>query len=258
MASANLDFVRSLYAAWERGDYSSVEWAHPDIEFVIADGPSPGTWKGLAGMAEGYRDFLSAWEEFRTEVDEYRELDDERVLVLVSYRGRGKTSGLELGQMRQKGAGLFYVRRGKVTRLGLYWVRENALADLGLPSETGSQDSLIDNVEIARRAYEAAIRKPKPDFATVNALFDPAHELHSVMDLEGRTRVGAQGFREWLAEMGDSLESWEVKIEEALPIDDDRVLFVWAGTVTGKRSGAEAGQRGAAVVTVRGRESHSH
>jgi ketosteroid isomerase-like protein len=134
--STNLDFVRSLYAAWERGDYSSIEWAHPDIEFVIADGPSPGTWTGRAGMAEGYRDFLSAWEEFRTEVDEYRELDDERVLVLVSYRGRGKTSGLELGQTRQKGVALFHVRGGKVTRLDLYWVRERALADLGLTSET--------------------------------------------------------------------------------------------------------------------------
>jgi hypothetical protein len=93
------------------------------------------------GGHDGYRDFLSAWKEFRTEVDEYRELDDARVLVLVSYRGRGKTSGLELEQMRQKGAGLFHVRRGKVTRLGLYWVRENALADLGLPSEAGSPRS---------------------------------------------------------------------------------------------------------------------
>lgn len=60
MASANLDLVRSLYAAWARGDSSSVEWAHPEIEFVIADGPAPGSWSGLAAMTEAWRRFLSA------------------------------------------------------------------------------------------------------------------------------------------------------------------------------------------------------
>jgi ketosteroid isomerase-like protein len=74
--TANVDLVRSLYAAWERGDYSSIEWAHPDIEWVFADGPAPGLWRGPAGMAESSRDFLSAWEDWRAEADEYRELDD--------------------------------------------------------------------------------------------------------------------------------------------------------------------------------------
>jgi hypothetical protein len=63
--SENVDLVRSIYAAWERGDFSSVEWAHPEIEYLIADGPAPGCWTGLAGMSEGWRSWLSAWEDFR-------------------------------------------------------------------------------------------------------------------------------------------------------------------------------------------------
>jgi hypothetical protein len=62
--SENLELVRSIYANWKRGDFTSVEWAHPEIEFVFADGPELGSWNGLAGMAEGRRGFLSAWEEF--------------------------------------------------------------------------------------------------------------------------------------------------------------------------------------------------
>ena len=135
MSSANLELVRSIYAAWQRGDYSSTGWAHPEIEYVRADGPSPGSWTGPAGMAQGARADLEVWEGFRGEGEDYRELDGERVLVLVDYSGRGKTSGLELGQMRTKGAELFHVRDGKVTRLVIYWDRERAFADLGLASD---------------------------------------------------------------------------------------------------------------------------
>jgi ketosteroid isomerase-like protein len=132
MASANLDLVRSIYADWERGDFSSAEWAHPEIEFVIADGPSPRTWTGLSGLAQGHREWLSAWEGFTTRAQEYRELDDERVLVLTRYSGRGKASGLKLEQMRAKGAGVAEIRKGRVTRLVWYADRDRALADLGL------------------------------------------------------------------------------------------------------------------------------
>jgi ketosteroid isomerase-like protein len=135
MASANLDIVRSIYAAWERGDFGSVEWAHPEIEWVIADGPEPSRWTGLAGLAAGWREYLSVWEEYRTEAHEYRELDDERVLVLVDVSARGKASGVELGQMGAKAANLFHVRDRKVTRMVSYYESERALADLGLASE---------------------------------------------------------------------------------------------------------------------------
>jgi ketosteroid isomerase-like protein len=139
MASTNLDLVRSIFSAWGSGDFSSYEWAHPEIECVIADGPEPVSSTGLGGMAEGWRDFLSTWEEgYRTEADEYRELDGERVLVINTYIGRGKTSGLELGQIGTKGATLFHVHDDKVMRIVLYFDCEHVLADLGLAPDTGS------------------------------------------------------------------------------------------------------------------------
>jgi ketosteroid isomerase-like protein len=136
--SANLDLVRSIYAAWERGDFSSTDWAHPEIEFVIPDGPAPGRWSGLAGMAEGLRDYVSAWEDYRIELEECHALDDERVLALANRRGPGKTSGLELGKLQAKGAALFHVRDGRVTKLVRYWDRDRALANLGLAPEADS------------------------------------------------------------------------------------------------------------------------
>src|SRR5215207_8935408 len=124
MSQENVEVVRSIYAAWERGDFTSAEWAHPGIEYVEADGPAPGGSTGLAGMAEVFRDWLSTWEEWRVEAEEYRELDPERVLVLFHFSARGKTSGLWLGQIGTKGASLFHLRGGKVTRLVQYLDRE--------------------------------------------------------------------------------------------------------------------------------------
>jgi len=141
MPQENVELVRSIHAAWERGDYSSAEWAHSEIEYVHADGPDTGSWRGLTGMAEAFRNFLSAWEEFRVEAEQYRELDAGRVLVLFRFTGRGKTSGLEAGRIRTTGAQLFHVRGGRVTRLVQYWDREHAFADLGLASETDSSRS---------------------------------------------------------------------------------------------------------------------
>ena len=124
--------MRSIYADWEQGAFLAAEWAHPEIEVVIADGPSPGRWSGLAGMAEAARDLFSAWDDVRAEAEEYRALDRDEVLVLDHRSGRGTTSGLELGQMRTQGATLWRVRDGRMTRLVIYWDRNRAFADLDL------------------------------------------------------------------------------------------------------------------------------
>jgi hypothetical protein len=130
--SENLDLVRSIYADWESGNYRSANWAHPEIEYINADGPDRGTRVGLAEMADGWRRLLAAWSEFQTEADEYVELDDGRVLVFASFGGTARFIGLDIRDGRSKGANVFEIEDGQVRRLTLYWDLEHALADLGL------------------------------------------------------------------------------------------------------------------------------
>jgi ketosteroid isomerase-like protein len=132
MSQDNVDLVRSIYAAWEGGDFTGAEWADPEIEYVGLDGPDPGTSKGPAEMARSFRTWLSAWEEFRLEADEYRELDPDRVLVLDRSSGRGKVSGLNLGRIQSRGAWLFHIRDGRVTKMVRYMDRDRALEAVGL------------------------------------------------------------------------------------------------------------------------------
>lgn len=133
--SANLDLVRSIYAARESGDYSSIDWADPQIEYVLVDGPSPGTFTGLSELARVTRELLSPWEDVRIVVDAYRELDDGRVLVLLGMDLRGKTSGLELDARWTRGAEVVQISDGRVTRIVKYFDRDRGLADLALVSE---------------------------------------------------------------------------------------------------------------------------
>jgi ketosteroid isomerase-like protein len=88
-------------------------------------------------MSEATRIWISAWEGRRVTADDIRELDGERVLVLIRLGGRGKTSGLDLEQTQTRAAQLFHVRAGKVTRFAFYFDRDRALADLGFASESG-------------------------------------------------------------------------------------------------------------------------
>ena len=136
MASADVKLVQSIYAAWERGDFRSVGWADPEIEYVFADGPEPGHWTGLAGMVKGFRQWLAGLKDIRFVADEYFELDGGRVLVFVHGSGHGRTSGVSVEQVHARGsANLFHIHQGRVTRLVVYWDRERALADVGLAPE---------------------------------------------------------------------------------------------------------------------------
>jgi ketosteroid isomerase-like protein len=130
--SENLDLVRSIYADWERGDFSRADWADAEIEWEFVGGPEPGTGVGVPALAAAVRGWIHAWTGWRVRADEYRELDRERVLVIGRRAGRGRTSGIDLDRVPDQGATLFEVRDSRVKRQVVYWDRDRALADLGL------------------------------------------------------------------------------------------------------------------------------
>src|SRR5271163_2255736 len=136
MTAANVDLVRSIYGAWEQGDFSRTsEWAHPEIECASFGGPASNGYTGLGAVEEGWSALLERIDGARPEAQEYRDVDDERVLVLGCLRGREKSSGADVEQLR---ANLFRIRDGKVVRLIFYWDRGRAFADLGLEPDAGA------------------------------------------------------------------------------------------------------------------------
>jgi hypothetical protein len=132
--SETLELAKSIYSGWQKGDFHSNDWADPEIEFRTVGGPTERSSKSLAEMSELWRGELSTWENFQSIPEEFRELDDERVLVFVTNRGRGKGSGIDVSEIAARSANLFTIRDGKVVGLVAWWDRERALADLGLDS----------------------------------------------------------------------------------------------------------------------------
>jgi ketosteroid isomerase-like protein len=137
VSAANVDLVRSIYESWERGDFSRAsEWAHPEIECASFGGPVSGGYTGTAAIEDGWRAMLAILDEPQPEAQEYRDVDEERVLVLGRLRGREKDTGADVEQLR---ANLFRIREGKVVRLIFYWDRGRAFSDLGITPDPPGQ-----------------------------------------------------------------------------------------------------------------------
>ena len=123
---SNVDLIRPIYDEWGRGNWRPrFEIYDPHMEWGWSD-----DFPGLAGVYEDHRDpnprlhaWLSEWEDWRAEADDYLELGD-YVVVLASYYGRGRGSGVEISQ---PGAHVFRLRDGKVVRLEIFANRAKAI-----------------------------------------------------------------------------------------------------------------------------------
>jgi uncharacterized protein len=126
MTPSNVDLLRGIYAEWGRGNWRpNFDVYHPRMVWGWSD-----EFPGLGGVYldredpnPRLRSWLSGWDCWRAEADDFLEFGDQ-VVVLATYHGRGKGSGVEI---RQQGAHVFQLRDGKVVRLEIFVTRERAI-----------------------------------------------------------------------------------------------------------------------------------
>ena len=129
MTPGNADRLRPIYEEWGRGNWRpNFELYDPHMEWGWSD-----EFPGLAGVHEDHEDpnprlraWLSGWEDWRAEAEEFLEVGD-HVVVLAIYWGRGRGSGVEISQ---QGAHVFELRDGKVVRLEIFASRDKAIGSV--------------------------------------------------------------------------------------------------------------------------------
>ena len=127
MSKENVEIVKRIYADWAQGEYGSIDWADPEIEFSV---PGPETAeRGIEAMTRAWTEWLRAFKDLKVEAAAFHETGD-KVVVEQAFHGEGRGSGISLDEI--SGAAVFTLRDGKVIRFTGYVTVEAALADAGI------------------------------------------------------------------------------------------------------------------------------
>lgn len=128
----NIELVRPIYESWGVGDWSAgPELYGPGMVWSWSD-----DFPDIAGVYhrpeenKALRSWLSGWERWRCEAEDFLASDD-RVVVFTRYRG-GSRDGMEL---ETPAAHVWTMRDGVGARLDVYLDRERALRAAGLGSD---------------------------------------------------------------------------------------------------------------------------
>ena len=131
MSQENVEQVRAIYDAYERGDYeAALRIMDEDIEFVAPDDFSGGgrAYRGLDAVREGVATWLAAWDDYHFEL---RELCDagEQVVATGWQTGRGRASGVEVSE---EIFSVWTLRSGRVIGQRMFRDKQQALEAVGL------------------------------------------------------------------------------------------------------------------------------
>ena len=134
MGETNVEKLRRIYDSLAEGD-DTLFWASLDPDVVWderdMDWPEADIYHGIAGVRTLLRRWLAGWEDFRWLARDFAGADD-RVVVTVTQRARGKASGITIDQERSQ---VWTFREGKVIAFRSFVDRDEALAAAGISTD---------------------------------------------------------------------------------------------------------------------------
>jgi ketosteroid isomerase-like protein len=127
VSEENVEVVRSAWEAFARHNNAAIFPLYdPDVE--INDAFHDRVYRGLDGVREFVRDWLTTWDEYRSEVEEWIDAGDNVVAILHAW-ARGKQSRVPV---EEHSAHVWTLREGKLWRLRIYRTKADAVKALGL------------------------------------------------------------------------------------------------------------------------------
>jgi ketosteroid isomerase-like protein len=115
MSQENVEIVRQVYEAWNRGD---LEWVldhvTPDSEFhtVPLFPDLEPVYRGREGFRRFWNTFRESWESLLVEIERIEPIGDDQVLALFRFHGRGR-GGVDV---RREYAQLFTIESRVIRR----------------------------------------------------------------------------------------------------------------------------------------------
>lgn len=135
MSRENVDTARRAHEAFNRSFTHETEelfeFLDPEIEWIPITAVLEGTsYRGEDEIRGWIEEMKREWEFFETRPEKFNDLGDDRILMLGTWRARGRASGIELDD--QQAAWLFHFKAGKLIRMQTFTEREKALEAAGI------------------------------------------------------------------------------------------------------------------------------
>lgn len=136
MSEENVEVVRALYAAYNRGDDDTALAAFdPEVEWDARHHPDGRVYHGHDGILEFFREWNSLWESTHSEPEKLLDAGD-RVVVLTLETTRA--GGLEITERHGE---IYTLRAGKVVHWRAFADPTAAVNAAGLPGELAHAES---------------------------------------------------------------------------------------------------------------------